>query len=206
MLQEIRLFCAAAMRRLATRYRLSRSQAPIRNFGIDLHVGARPKMWAPERLEIGDHSYLGREVQIETNCRIGRFVLIANRVGLVGRRDHDFRTIGVHVRFGQWIGSKQSLPPLRNDGVEIGDDVWIGYGAIVLSGVRIGRGAIIAAGAVVKNDVDAYSIVGGNPAERIGMRFVSREDIECHEARIRSGRFWSSEMGFDYWLVKPGEQ
>ena len=53
----------------------------------------------------------------------------------------------------------------------IEDDVWIGYGAIILSGVHIGQGAAIAAGAVVSKDVPAYAIVGGVPAKIIKYRF-----------------------------------
>ena len=195
----------AALRRLATKHRLSRSSAPVRQFGADLHVGSRPRLWAPERLEIGDHCYLGHDVCIETNCRIGRFVLIANRVALVGRRDHEFRRPGIPVRFGHWIGSKRTPSPYRTDEVVIGDDVWLGYGAIVLSGVCIGRGAIVAAGAVVKNDVAAYAIVAGNPAVPIGQRFATAAEIELHEARMASGNFRSSELGFDHWTVQPGQ-
>jgi len=195
---------AAALRRLATRFRLSRCRAPVRVFGADLHVGTRPRMWASERIEIGDHSYLGHEVSIETNCRIGRHVLIANRVALVGRRDHDFRTVGVPVRFGHWVGSERTPSPFRSDGVVIEDDVWVGYGAMLLSGVRVGRGAVIAAGSVVKADVPAYTIVGGNPAVPIGMRFSNSEDITRHESMIESGTFRSSEKGFDHWIVRPG--
>lgn len=202
----IRLSIAAALRRLATRYRLGRSRAPIRVYGADLHIGSRSRMWAPERLEIGDHSYLGHDVCIETNCRIGRYVLIANRVGIVGRRDHDFRTLGVPVRFGHWIGSERSPSPFRSDGVQIDDDVWIGFGATLLSGVRICRGAIVAAGAVVKDDVAQYTIVGGNPAVPIGQRFASAEEVAQHEAGIRGGNFRSSEKGFDHWIVKPGKR
>jgi acetyltransferase-like isoleucine patch superfamily enzyme len=205
MLLTIKLGLAAAVRRLATRCRLLRSSAPIRKFGSDLHVGSGSRMWAPERLEIGDHTYIGHEVFIETNCRIGRYVLIANRVGLVGRRDHDFRTLGVPVRFGHWIGSALSPSPFRADGVVVGDDVWLGYGVTVLSGVNIGRGAIVAAGAVVKSDVPAYSIVGGNPAVELGRRFASTDEIERHEKMVRTGRFQSSERGFDYWHVEPGD-
>ena len=194
----------AGARRLATWIRLSRCRAPIRRFGVDLHVGTRPRLWAPERIEIGDHSYLGHETCIETNCRIGRFVLIANRVALVGRHDHDFRTVGVPVRFGHWIGSQDSPSPLRAEEVFIDDDVWVGYGAIVLSGVRIGRGAIVAAGSVVKNDVAPYAIVCGNPATPVGQRFASAEEIQSHEARVRDGTFRSSERGFDHWTVRPG--
>jgi acetyltransferase-like isoleucine patch superfamily enzyme len=201
---SIKQSLAAALRRLATRYRLARCRAPVRVFGTDLHVGTRPRMWASERIEIGDHSYLGHEVSIETNCRIGRHVLIANRVALVGRRDHDFRTLGVPVRFGHWVGSERTPSPFRGDGVVIEDDVWIGYGALLLSGVRVGRGAVVAAGSVVKGDVPPYAIVGGNPAVPIGKRFSNPADIARHEGMVASGTFRSSERGFDHWIVRPG--
>jgi acetyltransferase-like isoleucine patch superfamily enzyme len=64
--------------------------------------------------------------------------------------------------------------------VHIGDDVWIGYGAVVLSGLSIGRGAVVAAGAVVTSDVDPYDIVAGNPARRVGRRFED-DQIATHE-------------------------
>ena len=54
--------------------------------------------------------------------------------------------------------------------VTIGDDVWIGDRVIILPGIKVGDGSIIAAGAVVTHDVPAYAIVGGVPAKVIGMR------------------------------------
>jgi acetyltransferase-like isoleucine patch superfamily enzyme len=195
---------AAGYRRMATWWRLARAKAPTRKFGVDLHVGSRPRLWAPHHIEIGDHSYLGHEVCIETNCRIGRHVLMANRVAFVGRRDHDYRSLGVPVRFGHWVGSERTPSPHRLEEVRIDDDVWLGYGAIVLSGVHVGRGAIVAAGAVVKDDVAPYAIVGGAPAAPIGRRFASEQEIAEHEARIRSGTYRFSERGFDHWTVRPG--
>ena len=59
-------------------------------------------------------------------------------------------------------------------------DCWIGYGAVILTGVRVGRGAIIAAGSVVLKDVEPYSIVAGNPARVVAKRF-SEEQILEHE-------------------------
>lgn len=59
----------------------------------------------------------------------------------------------------------------RASGVSIGNDVWIGHGAIVLSGRRVGTGSVVAAGAVVTRDVGDYEIVGGNPARLIRRRF-----------------------------------
>jgi acetyltransferase-like isoleucine patch superfamily enzyme len=65
----------------------------------------------------------------------------------------------------------------------IGDDVWIGYGAVVLSGVTIGRGAIIAAGSVVASDIPPYAIAAGYPARKIAQRLTSAE-IAAHEVAI----------------------
>ena len=58
--------------------------------------------------------------------------------------------------------------------------MWIGYGSIVVSGVHIGRGAIVAAGSVVLKDVEPYSIVAGNPAREISKRFIDNQ-IREHE-------------------------
>jgi len=55
-------------------------------------------------------------------------------------------------------------------GIQIGDGVWIGCRAVILDGVRVGEGSVIAAGAVVKNDVEPYTIVGGVPAKLLKRR------------------------------------
>ncbi len=64
------------------------------------------------------------------------------------------------------------------------DDVWIGYGAILLSGVRVCRGSIVAAGAVVTDDVAPYAIVAGNPARQVGRR-MPEDRVEEHERLLR---------------------
>lgn len=202
-MRNLWLSLLAGLRRLATRWRLWRA-GPCVRAGRDLHIGTRCRLWAPERIELGDHSYLGKDVLIETNCRIGRHVLIANRVGLVGRHDHLFRTPGVPVRFGHWVGSARVPSAYRNEAVVVEDDVWIGYGAIVLSGTVIGRGAVVAAGAVVSRDVAPYSIVAGNPAATIGHRFAGADQIERHESLLRGGRYEWSEKGYDHALIEPG--
>lgn len=60
--------------------------------------------------------------------------------------------------------------PYKGDTL-IGDDVWIGYEAVIMPGVKVGCGAVIASKSVVASDVPAYSVVGGNPAKRIKYRF-----------------------------------
>lgn len=61
----------------------------------------------------------------------------------------------------------QTAPKLP---VTIGDDVWIGANVIILPGIQVGKGAILAAGAVVTKDVPDYTVVGGNPARVLKMR------------------------------------
>jgi virginiamycin A acetyltransferase len=70
--------------------------------------------------------------------------------------------------------------PYRGDTV-IGNDVWIGYDSLIMPGVKIGNGAIVASRSVVVSDVPAYTLVGGNPAKPIRERF-SREIIETLES------------------------
>ncbi len=140
-------------------------------FGQRLHVGLGTTIWAPTGLTIGQNVYVGKSCTIECDGEIGDDVLIANAVGIVGRHDHDFTAVGVSIREAPWVGDPSRASRGADDRVSIGSDVWIGYGAIVLSGVRIGRGAIVAAGAVVTKDVPPYAIFGGNPAREIGSRF-----------------------------------
>lgn len=200
-------YALAALRRLRTRWTLWRA-GPRVNAGRDLHLGARCRLWAPERLVIGRMVYLGKDVHIECNAEIGDFALIADRVALVGRQDHDFRVCGVPMRFTPQISPTMAAMPASIDPetnvVRIGSDVWLGFGSIVLTGVRIGRGAIIAAGTVVVADVAPYDIVAGNPARPIGRRFHSDTVIAEHERRIQMGKFRLSERGDAHWTVRPG--
>lgn len=165
--------------------RLWRTLAVGRNvhLGRRVHVGFGSRLWAPTCMEVGRDAYIGRYCTIECDGSIGAGTLIANNVGIVGREDHEFRAIGKLVACSPWVGDRQTTP---RDTVTIGEDVWIGFGAIVLSGVSVGRGAIVDAGAVVTRDVEPYSIVVGNPAEAIGRRFDSVE-VARHEALLDQG-------------------
>jgi acetyltransferase-like isoleucine patch superfamily enzyme len=158
-----------------------------------VHVGLLSLLWASRSLSIGENTYIGKLCTIQVNGRIGRGVKIANNVGIVGRNDHDYRTPGVLITDGGWIGTDASLAEAPENSIEIGDDVWVGFGAVVLSGITIGTGAIIAAGAVVVHDVEPFSIVGGAPACKIGMRFDGDEQtIAMHRETIER-RFASSQ-------------
>jgi acetyltransferase-like isoleucine patch superfamily enzyme len=151
--------------------------------GKNFHVGLMTWISAPTRLEIGNDVMIGKLCTIQCDGEIGDGVLIANNVGVIGRLDHDFREIGVLVRRASHISENKTLQEDSRSRVEIGSNVWIGFGSTILSGVSIGRGAIVCAGSVVMGNVGAYDVVAGNPARRIWRRFTD-EQILAHEAAI----------------------
>jgi acetyltransferase-like isoleucine patch superfamily enzyme len=169
--------------------------------GRNIHVGKGCCLWAPDFLHIGNNSYIGKHVIVETNTIIGDAVLVANSVKIVGRLDHDYSAIGYPMRFAPWIGDLNSNSKLRKEYVEIENDVWIGIGAIILSPVKIGKGAIIAAGSVVTKNVSPYSIVGGNPAKLIKMRFTS-DEVLLHEEKMNKGIFEYNTNGLRHSVIK----
>ena len=137
-------------------------------------------MWAKNNITIGNDFYIGKFSQIECDALIGNHVILANHVALVGRYDHNYQQIGLPIRLASRIRDKDYSWKGLYDKVIIEDDVWIGYGSIVLSGVKIGRGSIIAAGSVVTKNIDEYSIYGGVPARKLNDRFKNLEDREEH--------------------------
>lgn len=155
--------------------------------GSNFHAGRNVFFWAKNSIKIGDNFYIGRYSQIECDAEIGNNVLFANCVALVGRYDHHFKQIGIPTRLSSKIGDADYNWKGLVSKVIIEDDVWIGYGAIILSGVKIGKGSIIAAGSVVIKDIEPYSIAGGNPAKYIKSRFNANEIIE-HELLINNAK------------------
>ncbi len=151
----------------------------------DVHIGPFTIVSSPKKLRIGQGSYIGKYCTVQVSGTIGRGVLIANNVGIVGKVDHEFKTPGVPVRNGEWIETSQRLQGLGDNNILIDDDVWIGFGSTILSGITIGRGAIIAAGSVVIKDVEPYSIVGGNPARLISKRF-DEQDVQIHDEFLKT--------------------
>jgi acetyltransferase-like isoleucine patch superfamily enzyme len=151
--------------------------------GRRVHVGLGSTLWAPHRLVVADDVYIGKRCTIECDGVIGAGSMIANDVGLIGRYDHDIHRIGQRVALAPWIGDSEYGG--RGEGLEVvvGEDAWIGFAAMVLSDVTIGRGAIVGAGAVVTRDVAPYAIVAGNPARQVGSRFTP-EQVAEHERLI----------------------
>jgi acetyltransferase-like isoleucine patch superfamily enzyme len=155
--------------------------------GAGLRVGPGAIISAPHHLAIGRWVSVGPRSVIQVDGSIGDFCLIGMQVQIVGRDDHATDEVGVPMSLATWSGDRGPGP---RDAVEIGRDVWIGGGSIVLSGVSIGEGAVVAAGSVVVASVPAFTVVGGNPARPIAMRFASDEQRTQHskalDARSRS--------------------
>ncbi|WP_345950878.1 MULTISPECIES: acyltransferase [unclassified Mucilaginibacter] len=148
--------------------------------GPGFHSGIRVRIWARQKIVIGKNFYIGRDSFIESDVVIGDNVLWANRVALVGRYDHNYQQVGVPVRLASQIRDKDYNWLGLDNLTVIGDDVWVGYGCIIMSGVRIGTGSIIAAGSVVTKNVEPYSIYAGVPAKKIKDRFNSQQELEQH--------------------------
>ncbi len=106
---------------------------------------------------------------------IGKFCSIAEHVTIFlgGNHRTDWKTTYPFSALTEQFPGASHIKghPATKGDVVIGNDVWIGYGSIILSGVEIGDGAVVAAGAVVTKKIGPYEIWGGNPAKLIGKRF-----------------------------------
>ena len=150
------------------------------SFGKNIYIGRFVYLWARHSITIGDNFYIGKFSQIECDAEIGNNVIIANNVGMVGKYDHHYQQIGTPIRLASKIRDKDYIWKGLDEKIIIEDDVWIGYGSIILSGVRIGQGSIISAGSVVTGDVEPFSIYGGVPAKKIKNRFQNETDMKEH--------------------------
>lgn len=115
--------------------------------------------------------------------RIGSFVSIARDVEILTGGNHrvDWATTFPLRRILRLEGADDDGHPDSNGDVHIGNDVWIGMGARILSGVTIGDGAVVAAFSVVTADVSPYAIVAGNPAREIRHRFTDEQIVRLLE-------------------------
>ena len=104
-----------------------------------------------------------------TKLRIGSYCSIAPGVQFLLGGEHQLHSISTYPFKVKCWGAKREAGS-KGD-IVVQDDVWIGTNAIICSGVTLGQGAVVAAGAVVTKDVEPYAIVGGNPARLIKWRF-----------------------------------
>jgi acetyltransferase-like isoleucine patch superfamily enzyme len=135
-----------------------------------------PRCQVERDLIAKDFCYIGPECMLGPGVEIGMYAMLGPRVAVVGA-DHVFDTAGTPTIFAGRPNARRTV---------IGDDAWIGYGAVIMSGVRIGRGAIIGAGSVVTKDVPPYEIHGGVPARKLRDRFSSPDEVLRHDRMLQS--------------------
>jgi acetyltransferase-like isoleucine patch superfamily enzyme len=155
---------------------------------------------------LGRGSYVGPQSQLP-RCKIGRYCSIGPEVLVLGGTHPVDEKMSTHPCFYSLVKQagftyvKEQLyeeflfcSPEKNYYVEIGSDVWIGARVIILGGVRIGHGAMIAAGSVVTKDVPDYAIVGGVPAKQLRFRFS-----EKFRANLLKERWWERD---ENWILE----
>jgi acetyltransferase-like isoleucine patch superfamily enzyme len=142
--------------------------------------------------QLGNYSYIAGFSTI-LNCRIGNYCAIATGVKIAPGKHPTSGFVSIHP-------STYTIPNFHakrylnenkfvyNDRVEIGNDVWIGANAVIVDGIKIGDGAIVAANSVVTKNVGDFEIVGGTPARLIRTRF-SADKI----AVIKESRWWDKD-------------
>lgn len=148
------------------------------------------KLGKNKNISIGDFTYGKPQIVIYSKndvCEIGRYCSIAKEVTIMGGGDHrtDWVTTYPLREIFDLPGANQSGHPVTKGPTIVGNDVWIGRGAVILSGVTVGDGAVVGAYAVVTKDVPPYSIVAGNPARHIRFRF-DEEQIK----KLLAIRWW----------------
>lgn len=149
-----------------------------------------------KKVEVGDFTYGNPKVKEwgeDTKLIIGKFCSISSDVVILLGGNHRVDWITTYpfpVLTHEWpTASNIKGHPATKGDVIIGNDVWIGYGATILSGIVIGDGAAIGARSVVAKNVEPYSIVAGNPAREIKKRF-NDETIK----KLLDLKWWNWEL------------
>jgi acetyltransferase-like isoleucine patch superfamily enzyme len=145
---------------------------------------------------VSDHTYINSNSSVYC-ARIGKFSSIAAKV-TIGLSTHPSNLVSTHPAFysnNQLFKTYSDKVYFKeNQEIIIGNDVWIGEGALILGGVNIGDGAIVAARSVVTKNVEPFEIVGGVPAKTIRFRFEPEIRL-----KIQKSEWWNND---EEWFVE----
>ena len=157
----------------------------IKLIGNDVYIGHDCKFTC-KNVRIGNKVYIGERASFVSSIskiNIGNYVMFGPNVTIRGG-NHRIDIIGTYM---YEVKNSQKLE-INDQDVTIEDDVWIGCNATILKGVTIGRGSVVAAGSIVVKSCPPYSIIGGNPAKVLKMRFTIEEIIKNEELLSKYGK------------------
>ena len=160
-------------------------RASFGSCGKNVVVGSKCSFSGIENIHAGNHVLISSGSKILTTRAkviIGDYTMLGQDLTII-TGDHRIDILGKYM---MEITDAEKLPENDSD-VVIEGDVWAGTNVTILKGVRVGRGSVIASGAVVTKDVPPYSIVGGVPAKVLKKRF-DEQTIEKHEKLIEQRR------------------
>lgn len=159
---------------------------------------------------IGHMTYIGSNSSI-LHTKIGAFCSISSNVRIIGGEHPTSKWVSTHPAFynSRNVCGKSYIQSVKFQELKyadsedkylvvIGNDVWVGANVLILNGVTIGDGAVIACGAVVTKDVEPYSVVGGVPAREIKKRFTDADILFLHDHP-----FW---LQSDAWLEEHADR
>lgn len=177
-------------------------------FGSNANIGRNSVFEGQNKIGAGTwfDGYIGYGSYIGDRCsifaKIGKFCSIGHKVTVLTGTHPSHIYVSTHPSFFSlekqngttFVNCQKFKEKLYADeknkyGVIIGNDVWIGYNATIIGGITVGDGAIIAAGAFVKEDVPSYAIVAGQPARVVGKRFTD-EQIEF----LKKFQWWNNPI------------
>jgi len=142
------------------------------NIGRNAFIGRGAILSCKEgSIEVGDYCNISARCTIlsETRVRLGRYCFLAGNCYLVAGGNHSLDRLDLPIMF---------QPSLSKGGIDIGEDVWLGAGVIILDGVAIGRGTVVGAGSVVTHSLPEYSVVTGSRVKKIWDRRQPPPDSE----------------------------
>lgn len=173
-----------------------RNRILIRNFNKLWRINNKHNQTIPgtifpiDIISVGSYTYgtlflkSYNEANKEDKLMIGNFVSIADGVKFILSENHQTKTVTTFPLKTIMFKMGYAEDAISKGSIVIEDEVWIGLGVTILSGVSIGKGSIIATGAVVSRDIPPYSIAGGVPAKVIKKRFSDEITLRLMKIRL----------------------
>lgn len=175
-------FLQRKLKKLKSKFNFKKNKLKNSQLLLEENVSVSSKIIEGGYTSIGAYTYLRSGGEIYGDVSIGRFCSIGNGVIIgLSRREHPIDWVSTSL-FSKQLENKYKKI-YKPEPTLIGNDCWIGRNAVIMSGVNIGNGVIIAYGSIVTKDIPDYAIAAGNPAVIIKSRFTEKIQAEFHKSK-----------------------